>query len=87
MKKERKRKRKKGRRKEERKIKKNSHRKKEIMRIRSDQIRSVAQSCPTLWDPLDCSPPGSSFLGVFQARILEWVAMSSSRIIHLWYAI
>ena len=33
---------------------------------------SVAQSCPTLCDPLDCSPPGSS---VFQARILEWVAI------------
>ena len=39
----------------------------------------VAQSCPTLWDPLDCNPPGSSVHGVLQARTLEWVAISSSR--------
>ena len=38
-----------------------------------------AQSCPTLWDPTDCSPLGSSVCGVLQARILEWVAMPSSR--------
>ena len=38
-----------------------------------------AQSCPTLCDPLDCSSPGSSVHGIFQARILEGVAMSSSR--------
>ena len=38
-----------------------------------------AQSCPTLCDPTDCSPPGSSVHGVSQARILEWVAMPSSR--------
>ena len=37
------------------------------------------QSCPTLWDPMDCSPPGSSVHGILQARILEWVAMPSSR--------
>ena len=37
-----------------------------------------AQSCPTLCDPVDCSPPGSSVLGMLQARILEWVATSSS---------
>ena len=37
------------------------------------------QSCPTLCDPTDCSPPGSSFHGISQARILEWVAISSSR--------
>ena len=37
------------------------------------------QSCPTLCDPVDRSPPGSSVLGILQARILEWVAMSSSR--------
>ena len=36
------------------------------------------QSCPTLCDPMDRSPPGSSVLGILQARILEWVAMSSS---------
>ena len=34
-----------------------------------------AQSCPTLCNPMDCSPPGSSVHGIFQARILEWVAM------------
>ena len=34
---------------------------------------SVAQSCPTLCDPLDCSPPGSSVCGISQARIQEWL--------------
>ena len=38
----------------------------------------ATQSCPTLWDPMDCSPPGSSVLEIFQATILEWVAISSS---------
>ena len=38
-----------------------------------------AQSCPTLRDPTDCSPPSSSIRGIFQARIVEWVATSSSR--------
>ena len=37
------------------------------------------QSCPTLCDPMNCSPPGSSIHGIFQARILEWVAISYSR--------
>ena len=37
------------------------------------------QSCLTLCDPMDCSLPGSSVHGVLQARILEWVAISSSR--------
>ena len=37
------------------------------------------QSCPTLCNPTDCSPPGSSVRGILQARILEWVAMPSSR--------
>ena len=32
------------------------------------------QSCPTLCNPMDCSPPGSSVPGIFQARVLEWVA-------------
>ena len=39
----------------------------------------VAQLCPTLWDPLDCSPPGSSVHVIFQARIPEWVTISFSR--------
>ena len=38
-----------------------------------------AQSCLTLWDPMDCSPPRSSVLGILQARTLERVAMPSSR--------
>ena len=38
----------------------------------------VAQLCPTVCDPMDCSPPGSSVHGILQARILEWVAISFS---------
>ena len=37
------------------------------------------QLCPTLCDPMDCRPPGSSIHGILQARILKWVAMPSSR--------
>ena len=40
---------------------------------------SVTQLCLTLWNPMDCSLPGSSVHGISQARILEWVAISSSR--------
>ena len=39
----------------------------------------VAQSCPTLCDPMDCTLPGSSVHGISQARLLEWVAISFSR--------
>ena len=39
----------------------------------------VAQSCLTLWDLMDCSLPGSSVHGIFQARVLEWVAISFSK--------
>ena len=39
----------------------------------------VTELCPTLCDPMDCSPPGSSVHGILQARILEWVAFPSSR--------
>ena len=42
-------------------------------------ISSVAQSCSTLCDPMDCSLPGSSVHGILQARVLEWVAISFSR--------
>ena len=38
----------------------------------------VAQSCPTLHDPMDCSQPGSSAHGIFQARVLEWGAIAFS---------
>ena len=47
------------------------------MKVKSES--EVAQSCPTLSDPVDCSPPGSSVHGIFQARALEWVAISFSR--------
>ena len=40
----------------------------------------VTQSCPTLSNPMDCSPPDSSFLSIFQARVLEWVAIAYSEI-------
>ena len=39
----------------------------------------VAQSCPTLYDPMNCSPPGSSLHGILQVRILAWVAIPFSR--------
>ena len=39
----------------------------------------VAQSCPTLCDPMDYSPPGSSLHGILQARVLEWVVISFSK--------
>ena len=39
----------------------------------------VAQSCLTLWDLMDCNPPGSSVHGILQARIGEWVAIAFSR--------
>ena len=40
--------------------------------------REVAESCPTLRYPMDCTPPGSSVHGIFQARVLEWVAIALS---------
>ena len=45
----------------------------------SESESEVTQSCPTLFDPMDCSLPGSSVHGILQARILEWVAISFSR--------
>ena len=42
-------------------------------------VSVCAQSCLTLFDPMDCNPPGSFVHGISQARILEWVAISSSR--------
>ena len=42
-------------------------------------VSLIAQSCLTLCDHMNCSPPGSLSMGILQARILEWVAMSSSR--------
>ena len=48
----------------------------QCMKVKSES--QVAQSCPTLSDPMDCSPPGSSVHEIFQARMLEWVAISFS---------
>ena len=45
----------------------------------SESESEVAQLCPTLSDPMDCSPPGSSIHGIFQARVLEWGAIAFSR--------
>ena len=45
---------------------------------RHESESEVAQSCPTLCNPVDCSLPGSSLHGILQAKILEWVAISFS---------
>ena len=45
----------------------------------SEWVSEIAQSCPTLCDPVDCSLPGSSVHGILQARTLEWVTISFSR--------
>ena len=47
------------------------------MKVQSEN--EVAQSCPTLSDPVDCSLPGSSVHGIFQARVLEWGAIAFSK--------
>ena len=46
------------------------------MKVKSES--EVTQSCPTLSDPMDCSLPGSSIHGIFQARVLEWGATAFS---------
>ena len=48
----------------------------QCMKVKS--ASEVAQSCPTLRDPMDCSLPGSSVHGIFQARVLEWGAIAFS---------
>ena len=48
------------------------------MKVKSE--REVAQSCPTLSDPMGCSLPGSSIHGIFQARVLEWGAIAFSEL-------
>ena len=50
-----------------------------LLLVQWQWARSVAQLCLTLYDPTDCSQLGSSIHGIFQARILEWVASSYSR--------
>ena len=48
----------------------------QCMKVKSE--REVAQSCPTLSDPMDCSLPGSSVHGIFHAKVLEWGAIALS---------
>ena len=50
------------------------------MKVKSES--KVAQSCPTLHDPMDCSPPGSSTHGIFHAKVLEWGAIAFSDLPH-----
>ena len=49
----------------------------QCMKAKSES--EVAQSCPTLRDPMDCSPPDSSVHGIFQAKVLEWGAIAFSK--------
>ena len=49
-----------------------------LFNFSSVQVCSVAQSCPTRCDPMDCSLPGSSIPGILQARVLEWGAIAFS---------
>ena len=53
------------------------------MKVKSES--EVTQSCLTLSDPMDCSLPGSSIHGIFQARVLEWVAIAFSVIYAMEY--
>jgi len=53
----------------------------QCMKVKSES--EVAQSCLTLSDPMDCSPPGSSVHGIFQARVLEWGAIAFSKNKHI----
>jgi len=48
----------------------------QCMKVKSES--EVTQSCPTLSNPMDCGPPGSSIHGIFQARVLEWGAIAFS---------
>ena len=51
------------------------------MKVKSES--EIAKSCLTLSDPMDCSPPGSSIHGIFQARVLEWGAIAfSGNLVH-----
>ena len=52
----------------------------QCMKVKSES--EVAQSCPTLCDPMDCSLPGSSINAIFQAKVLEWGAIAFSDIIN-----
>ena len=52
----------------------------QCMKVKSES--EVAQLCPTLSDPMDCSLPGSSIHGIFQARVLEWGAIAFSNMVN-----
>ena len=56
-----------------------------LMKVKRE--REVTQSYPTLCDPMDCSLPGSSVHGIFQARVLEWgaIAFSISEVYYYYY--
>ena len=56
----------------------------QCMKVKSES--EVAQSCPTLSNPVDCSLPGSSVHGIFQARVLEWGAIAFSEYTALTYS-
>ena len=49
----------------------------QCMKVKSES--EVVQPCPTLRDPMDCSPPGSSVHGIFQVRVMEWGAIAFSK--------
>ena len=55
------------------------------MKVKSES--EVAQSCPTLSNRMDCSPPGSSVRGIFQARVLEWGAIAFEEISSLSHSV
>ena len=55
------------------------------MKVKSES--EVIQSCPTLSDPMDCSLPGSSVHGIFQARVLEWGAIADEPICQAEYSL
>ena len=52
----------------------------QCIKVKSES--EVARSCPTLSDPMDCSLPGSSIYGIFQARVLEWGAIAFSSVLY-----
>ena len=54
----------------------------QCMKVKSES--EVAQSCLTCSDPMDCSPPGSSVHGIFQARVLEWGEYPNDELTHSW---
>ena len=56
-----------------------NHERRVLYMVKKESESEVAQSCPTLCDPMDCNLSGSSVHGIFQARVLEWIAISFSK--------